>query len=130
MHISNTSREIAIIPNLHIGGHEKKLPIFKRLKNIIKVKTLEKELLGKKKFQKQENKIVDPVDSREFSNSTYILGAIYCSNFCASYPYKKGVFLFCFFCNFCHQMNSLKILKALCVWFLNSSCQFLILGWL
>ena len=37
---------------------KKKLPVFKRLKNVVEVETLEKELLGKKvemlKFQKQK----------------------------------------------------------------------------
>ena len=55
------SREIAKIPTLHIGGHEEKLPIFKRLKNIVEVKTLEKTF-GKKsrdaEVSKAEQKIV------------------------------------------------------------------------
>ena len=74
IYISNTSQEIAKIP-LHIGYHEKKLSVFKRLKNIVEVETLEIDLLGKKvevlKFQKQ--------GLRKFSISTYILGAIYCN---------------------------------------------------
>ena len=41
IHISNISREIAKIADLHIGGHEKKLPVFKRLKNIVEVETFE-----------------------------------------------------------------------------------------
>ena len=42
-----------------LGAMKKKLSVFKRLKNIVEVETLEKELLGKKvevlKFQKQKN---------------------------------------------------------------------------
>ena len=41
-----------------LGAMKKKLSVFKRLKNIVEVETLEKELLGKEvkvlKFQKQK----------------------------------------------------------------------------